>query len=40
MNKYTEFDIDSKKIVVCVVESGKKYLPDVKVGCWVHANVS
>ncbi len=24
MNKYIGFDIDSKKIVVCVVESGKK----------------
>jgi hypothetical protein len=26
MNKYIGFDIDSKKIVVCVVENGKKEL--------------
>lgn len=25
MNKYIGFDINSKKIVVCAVESGKKY---------------
>jgi len=26
MNKYIGFDINSKKIVVCAVESGKKIL--------------
>jgi hypothetical protein len=26
MNKYIEFDIDSKKIVACVVQNGKKII--------------